>query len=144
MFTRSSQCVHFVKTCSWGVTPGAVPYHGLSASGERPRQPLMHSVDPGFGIHGMNAAYEFATVALALSPSMRDRLTQVAHVDSGPSASAFESAQRSSSSQSPTWIVWVTMSGYEYCGIAASSRPGWFCPYTYCWIAPPDPPTATV
>src|SRR5215216_2476705 len=149
MFTRSPQCVHSVEACSCAVTPGAVPNNGLSASGDRPRQPLMHSVDPTAGIHGMNAVHgtpaaaNETTDADALRPSISERLTHVRHIESGL-AIAFESAHRSSSSQSPTWIVCVTMSGYEYCGIAASSSPGWFCPYTYCWIAPPDPPTATV
>ena len=58
---------------------------------------------------------------------MRDRLTQVLHIESG-SAMTLESAQRSSSSQSPTWIVCVTMSEYEYCGTPPSSRPLWFWP----------------
>src|SRR5215213_1650434 len=127
MLTRSSQCVHFVETCSAAVTPGAVPYHGLSASGDSPRQPLMHSLDPGVGIHGISAAYGFAANETAFRPSISERLTHVRHIESGL-ASTLASAQRSSSSQSPTWIVWVTMSGYEYCGIAASSSPGWFCP----------------
>src|SRR6266511_1485050 len=128
MFTRSPQCVHSVETCSCGVTPGAVPYHGLSASGDSPRQPLMHSLEPGTGMYGINAAYGFGTAALALRPSISDRFTQVRHIESGPETSTLESAHRSSSSQSPTWMVCVTMSGYEYCGIAASSSPGWFCP----------------
>ena len=127
MFTRSPQCVHSVVSCSCAVTPGAVPYHGFSASGDRPRQPLMHSVDPGCGIYGMSAAYGLPAVALAFRPSISARFTHVRHIESGL-AITFESAHRSSSSQSPTWIVCVTMSGYEYCGIAASSSPGWFWP----------------
>jgi hypothetical protein len=43
------------------------------------------------------------------------------------------------------WIVWVTMSEYEYWAMPASITPvPWFCPYTYCWMAPPDPPMPTV
>src|SRR3954451_17496385 len=128
MLTRSPQCVHSVEACSAGVTPVAVPYHGLSASGERPRQPLMHSSLPGLGMYGISAAYGFGIEADALRPSISERCSQFVQNDPGPDAIAFESAHRSSSSQSPTWIVWVTMSGYEYCGIAASSRPGWFWP----------------
>src|SRR5215210_2348760 len=131
MLTRSSQCVHFVAACSCAVTPGAVPNHGLSASGDRPRHPLMHSLDPGVGIHGITAAYGLVTDVgdeTAFRPSISDRLTHVRHIDSGPCVSTFESAHRSSSSQSPTWIVCVTMSGYEYCGIAAASSPAWFWP----------------
>src|SRR5829696_2118277 len=114
MFTRSSQCVHFTDACCAGVMPGAVPKCGLSASGDRPRQPLMHSSDPGTGIQGMNGAYGLPNVADAFSPSISDRLSHVRHAESG-FAMASASAQRSSSSQSPTWIVCVTMSGYEYC-----------------------------
>src|SRR5215213_9417081 len=125
MLTRSSQCVHFTVAASAGVIPGAVPNGGLSASGERPRQPLMHSVDPGVGMYGITAAYGLANVAEAFRPSISDRLTHVRHIESGL-AITFASAQRSSSSQSPTWIVCVTMSGYEYCGTPPSSRPGRF------------------
>ena len=107
--------------------PGAVPKCGFSASGERPRQPLMHSVEPGAGIHGMNGAYGFPNVVDELSPSISERLGHVRQIEAG-FAIAFASAQRSSSSQSPTWMVCVTMSGYEYCGMPASSRPGWFWP----------------
>ena len=106
MFTRSSQCVHFVESCSCGVTPGAVPYHGLSASGESPRHPLMHSVEPG-------AAYTHerrVRVAGGRAGVQSDRFTYVRHIESG-FAITFDSPTASSSSQSPTWIVWVTMSG---------------------------------
>ena len=86
-----------------------MPKFGLSASGERPRQPLMHSVEPGTGMYGITAAYGFGNVAEELRPSISVRLTHVRHIESG-FASTFESSQRSSSSQSPTWIVCVTMS----------------------------------
>src|SRR5215203_2407814 len=106
MFTRSSQCVHFVETCSAAVTPGAVPYHGLSASGDSPRQPLMHSDEPAGGIHGVNALHGMpglaneTNVAEALKPSTRALLTQVRQIDNGPWTNALWSIHRSSSSQS--------------------------------------------
>ena len=87
----------------------------------------MHSVEPGTGMYGITAAYGFGNVAEVLRPSISVRLTHVRHIESG-FASTFESSQRSSSSQSPTWIVCVTMSEYEYCGTPPSSRPGWFWP----------------
>ena len=58
-------------------------------------------------------------------PSSHVRFGHVAHFGLAPSVTSMKC---SSSSQSPTWIVCVTMSGYEYCGIAASMiTPGWFC-----------------
>jgi len=78
-------------------------------------------------MYGMTGAYGFASVAELLSPSSRLRFVHVLHIELG-SASTCRSIQCSSSSQSPTWIVCVTMSGYEYCGIPASIRPGRFCP----------------
>ncbi len=66
-------------------------------------------------------------VADVLSPSISVRFTHVRHIDNGSTA-AFASAQRSRSSQSPTWMVCVTMSEYEYCGTPPSSRPWWFWP----------------
>src|SRR5918996_1564914 len=116
MFTRSSQCVHLTDACWAGVMPGAVPKCGFSASGERPRQPLMHSSDPGTGMYGMNGAYGLGIVVDAFRPSISERLSHVRHAESG-FAIALASAQRSSSSQSPMWMVCVTMSGYEYCGM---------------------------
>ena len=121
MFTRSAQCVHSTEACCWGVIPGAVPKCGFRASGESPRQPLMHSVDPGVGMYGMRIANGFGTTAELFSPSSSDRFAQLRHIESGL-AMTLRSIQRSSSSQSPTWIVCVTMSGYEYCGIPASMQ----------------------
>src|SRR5687768_13579441 len=127
MFTRSPQCVHSTGPWIAGLYPGAVPKWGLSASGERPRQPLMHSLEPGVGMYGIRAAYGFENVAEVLRPSISDRLTHVRHIESG-FASTCLSSQCSSNSQSPTWIVCVTMSEYEYCGTPPSRRPGWFWP----------------
>src|SRR3954447_5759480 len=107
--TASFQCVHSTFACCSGVIPGAVPNFGLSASGERPRQPLTHSVEPGARSHGVSCWYGFATVSDAARPSIRDRLDHTPHFDAG-SARTFKSSHRSSSSQSPTWMVWVTMS----------------------------------
>src|SRR5688500_7884006 len=104
MLTRSPQWVHSTGPWTAALYPGAVPKCGLSASGERPRQPLMHSVEPGGGgPQPTRAAYGFGTTgdAVELSPSINVRLTQLRHIDNG-SRRAFESAQRSSSSQSPT------------------------------------------
>src|SRR5947207_212744 len=125
MLTRSAQYVHSTETCCGGVIPGAVPKCGLSTSGESPRHPSMHSVEPGVGMYGIKGADGFGVTAEALRPSIRRRFSHVRHLEPG-SAITFESSQRSSSSQSPTWIVWVTMSGYEYCGTPASRRPAWF------------------
>src|ERR671910_704183 len=125
MLTRSPQCVHSTGPWTAGLYPGAVPKCGLSASGERPRQPLMHSVEPTGGIHGMKAVHgtpgaaNETHVSEAFMPSSSVRLTHVRHIESG-FASTFLSIQCSSSSQSPTWIVCVTMSGYEYCGTPPS------------------------
>src|SRR5436189_6422192 len=119
MFTRSAQCVHSTAACCSGVIPGAVPKCGLSVRGESPRHPLMHSVEPGRGMYGIRDADGFSTTADVLRPSIRRRFAHVRHIESG-SAITLESSQRSSSSQSPTWIVWVTISGYEYYGTPAS------------------------
>ena len=98
-----------------------MPNNGLSASGVKPRQPLMHSVLPG-----SPPRYGFGRVALEAMPSSHVRFVQVDHFGFAPSVTSMKC---SSSSQSPTWIVCVTMSGYEYCGIAASMiTPGWRCP----------------
>src|SRR6266511_28890 len=148
--TASFQCVHSTAACCSAVMPGTVPKWGFSASGESPRQPLMHSVEPGNASHGVKNVQGMLPVTFAttvfdvLSPSSHERFVHTRHFDVGPSCCTRRSIQCSSSSQSPTWIVCVTMSGYEYCGIAPSSSPGWFWPYTYCWIAPPDPPRPTV
>src|SRR6266498_2017799 len=53
--TASFQCVHSTAACCSGVMPGTVPKCGLSASGERPRHPLMHSVEPGATSHGVRS-----------------------------------------------------------------------------------------
>jgi hypothetical protein len=57
------------------------------------------------------------------SPSSHERFDQTRHFEVG-FASTLVSIQCSSSSQSPMWMVCVTVSGYEYWGIAPSSRPG--------------------
>src|ERR687897_704972 len=84
MLTRSPQCVHSTGPWTAGLYPGAVPKCGLSASGERPRQPLMHSVDPGVGMYGISAAYGFARVAESFRPSSSDRFTHVRHIETPP------------------------------------------------------------
>src|SRR5437899_12137564 len=119
MFTRSAQCVHSTAACCSGVIPGAVPKCGLSTSGESPRHPLMHSVEPGVGMYGIRGANGFGMTSDVLSPSTRRRLAHVRHFESR-SASTFESSHRSSNSQSQTWMVWVIMSGDDDDGALAS------------------------
>ncbi len=55
--------------------PEARPYSGLSTSGDNPRHPLMHSVDPG-----SPPVYGLGNVSLAFMPSSHRRLDQVCHL----------------------------------------------------------------
>ena len=77
MFTMSAKCDHSVDAiAAWGSKfswLGAEPKFGLSASGDRPRQPLMHSVLPGLPVKGL------FTVSLAFIPSSSVRFDHVAH-----------------------------------------------------------------
>src|SRR5262249_47634573 len=98
------------EACCAGVIPGAVPNFGLSTSGDSPRHPLTHSVEPGAASHGVRDWYGFATASEEDSPSSSERLVQTRHLELG-SLRTLRSIQCSSSSQSPTWMVWVTMSG---------------------------------
>ena len=81
----------------------ALPKSGFMASGVRPRQPFTHSLLPG-----APPRYGFGRVGCAFRPSSHSRLSQFCHFGL---AASVTSMYCSSSSQSPTWIVCVTMSG---------------------------------
>ena len=109
-----------------------VARRGAEVRVERERREAAPAVDAlrraRRGMYGITAAYGFGiTSRTRSSPRSASGSTHVRHIESG-SRSPSSPAQRSSSSQSPTWIVCVTMSGYEYCGTPPSIRPGWFWP----------------
>src|SRR5437762_11384029 len=100
MLTRSAQCVHSTETCCGGAIPGAVPKCGLSTSGESPRHPSMHSVEPGVGMYGIKGANGFGVTAEALRPSIRRRFSHVRHLEPGS-----RSEEHTSELQSPMYLV---------------------------------------
>ncbi len=88
--------------------PGTVPKWGLRTSGERPRQPFTHSLEPA-GRKGSRGPKSFGYPFRAFIPSSSVRFSQFAHFAFPESTSM--SIQRSSGSQSPVWIACEIMSG---------------------------------